>query len=259
MRQQKSVLGSAKLTMTAAMPMLSAPQILPLGRTGLLVRFALESSVEALGAAQAFLSEAKAAELPGALRVSSSLASVCVEFDPTCTTREALAEDVRVLLGTRDWAAQAALAPTRRWDIPVAFGGEAGPQLMEAATMAGLSPKRAIADITSTELRVLAIGFAPGQPYLGLLPAHWALPRQTALTPTVPAGAIVVAIQQIVLFSGPSTTGWRQVGLTRFRPFQRERAEPFALRQGDAIRFHAAPELPMTPDGMGGARCEALA
>jgi 5-oxoprolinase (ATP-hydrolysing) subunit B len=49
-------------------------------------------------------------------------------------------------------------------------------------------------------VRVLAVGFAPGQPYLGPLGEEWNLPRLKALQ-QVPAGALVQAISQFVLFS----------------------------------------------------------
>ena len=69
--------------------------------------------------------------------------------------------------------------------------------LAEAATLAGVSPDQAIADITNTRLRALALGFAPGQPYLGFMDEHWNIPRQTEVTPEVPRGAVVVAVDRI--------------------------------------------------------------
>jgi allophanate hydrolase subunit 1 len=68
-------------------------------------------------------------------------------------------------------------------------------------------------------VRVLAVGFAPGQPYLGPLGEEWNLPRLKALQ-QVPAGALVQAISQFVLFTGPAPTGWRHVGQTAFRCFR---------------------------------------
>jgi allophanate hydrolase subunit 1 len=84
------------------------------------------------------------------------------------------------------------------------------------------------------------------------------------LTPKVPAGALVLAVRQLVLFTNPSVTGWRQVAYTAFRPFKFDRADPFALRLGDGLRFHAVSHDDMhaldagNTDGLGGARCEVL-
>ena len=49
---------------------------------------------------------------------------------------------------------------------------------------------------------------------------------------------------------------------TAFRPFKFDRADPFALRLGDGLRFHAVSHDDMhtldagNTDGLGGARCE---
>ncbi|MGA1181499.1 MAG: carboxyltransferase domain-containing protein, partial [Marivivens sp.] len=110
--------------------------------------------------------------------------------------------------------------------------------------------------------RVLAIGFAPGQPYIGLLPDNWNLPRLSQLTPKVPAGALVVAVRQLVLFCNDSTTGWRQIGQTGFRPFWPHSSTPFRLEVGDAIRIEHVSQMdlaalaPERTEGLGGARLE---
>ena len=237
--------------MTTAAVGEKSTEISPLGPDGVLLCFAKASSPEVTDQVLGFAETLRAATLPGVTEIATALTSVLVKFDPDCISRAALTDLLHPLLAdqqTETFHAQ------RRWMIPVAFGGEAGPQLAEA---------QALRDLTQTELRVLAIGFAPGQPYIGRLPEAWEIPRQPQLTPSVPAGALVVALRQLVLFGNVSTTGWRQIGLCAFRPFKIDRAHPFALRQGDAIRLVAAPldeirALGRNPDALGGARCEVL-
>lgn len=242
-----------------------SPVILPIGLDGLIVRFALSSSPRATSAVQRFRDLVAEACLGGVCEVAAALTSVLLRFDPQKTTRTTIAKDLEQLLSQVDLKNSTMPTATRIWHIPVQFGGSAGPQLKEAAAMAGRSEAQAIEDILGADLRVLTIGFAPGQPYIGLLPAHWDIPRQTELTPQVPAGALVVAVRQLVLFANPSVTGWRQIGSCAFRPFLPSRREPFALRQGDALKFSQVSEGEMTrieaddPDGLGGARCEVLA
>lgn len=96
-----------------------------------------------------------------------------------------------------------------------------------------------MADLTAARVRALAIGFAPGLPYMGPLPEHWDIPRQTALTPVSPAGAVVVAVRQLIIFPAPTPTGWRQVARTGFRAFRPGAAAPFPLSAGDEVRFRA--------------------
>ncbi len=214
-----------------------SPELLPLGADALIVRFSLTPDPEANAAAQVLAQMLARETPPGTTEIVPSLVSVMLRFDPARTSRGQVRQALEKQLASRDWRHLAPPPATRRWIIPAAFGGDFGPQLGEAARAAGISEQRALQDLTATRLRVLAIGFAPGQPYLGLLPGHWNFARLPDLTPQVPAGALVVAVRQVVLFANPSATGWRHVGQSAFRPFRPEAAEPFPLRVGDEVVF----------------------
>ncbi|MBL4916242.1 5-oxoprolinase subunit B family protein [Szabonella alba] len=237
------------------------PEILPLGPDGVVLRVALRASDAASARVQALAAALRAAPPQGMAEMATALASVWLRFDPALVSR---AEFLARLSPFLDMPADPPPAPVlRRWTVPAAFGGQAGPQLAELAALTGQTEAAAVAGLCAADLRVLAIGFAPGQPYLGLLPPDWDIPRQTALTPQVPAGALVVAVRQVVLFANASATGWRQAGRCAFRPFLPDRAQPFALRAGDAIRFAPVAEAELAAleggDGLGGARLESLA
>jgi len=241
----------------AALP---APEILPLGLDALVIRFALQFSEPANAAAQALAAGLEAAPLPGQAEVAPALASVLLRYDRGATTGAALAQALAPRLASLPATAS---PPTRRWTVPACFGGAVGPQLTEAAALAGRSETALVAELCATELRVLALGFAPGQPYLGLLPAHWQMPRLPALTPRVEPGTITTAIRQIVLFAAPSPTGWRALGRCALRPFAPAAPEPFLLRPGDALRFAPADAaeiaaLEATGDPHGGSVLEIL-
>ncbi|MCP5037856.1 MAG: allophanate hydrolase subunit 1 [Rhodobacteraceae bacterium] len=221
-----------KATLTAP-----APQLLAFGPDAVIVRFSLTPDPGANAAAQVFSQLVEQSRHQGLIEVVPSLASVMVRFDLAQVKRGQVINELSQLLQGTDWTQVDAPPPTRRWTIPAVFGGETGPQIDEAAACAGLSREQALTTLTQTPLQVLAIGFAPGQPFLGLLPDVWNFPRQSTLTPQVPAGALVVAVRQVVLFANPSATGWRWVGQTAFRPFQPEKVDPFPLRNGDEVRF----------------------
>ncbi|MEM9798170.1 MAG: carboxyltransferase domain-containing protein [Pseudomonadota bacterium] len=209
------------------------PRIEPLGEAALLVRFTDRLDDGANRACTAFRAALEADMPEGVIEVASALGSVLVRHDGR-DLRDALA---RRLTGV-DWAA---VAPASRklWRIPCSYGGADGPQLAEVAEMAGLSEAAAIDVLSNTQVRVLALGFVPGMPYLGILPDNWELPRQTNLTPKVPEGALVVAVRQLVLFGTEAATGWRQLGRTAFGCFRPTRAHPIALSAGDEVVFPA--------------------
>ena len=229
--------------------------IYPQGVDGYVLRVSEVLTDTANRRAQALAKRLRGAELE-LVEVAPSLTSVYVRFDPQRIDRASLVEDLRKIVSEPIDASETA---RRLWTIPTCFEGAAAPQLAEAAGLAGLTEAEAVASICAAELRVLAIGFAPGQPYIGLLPEVWDLPRQTALTDEVPAGALTVAVRQLVLFANRSATGWRQVGRTAFRCFDAGAEVPVALRPGDGIRFTSVPWVefePLLSDPAGGARLE---
>ena len=115
--------------MTTAAVGEKSTEISPLGPDGVLLCFAKASSPEVTDQVLGFAETLRAATLPGVTEIATALTSVLVKFDPDCISRAALTDLLHPLLAdqqTETFHAQ------RRWMIPVAFGGEAGPQLAEA-------------------------------------------------------------------------------------------------------------------------------
>jgi KipI family sensor histidine kinase inhibitor len=225
------------MTEPALIPEPDFPRMSWLGLDGILVSFGDHLSEPANRAALALRAAIEAESWPGVEETTTSLVSTFVRFDAVLVDGDALRARLADLVASRDWT-QAALPGGRKlWRVPTVFGTDLAPQLDEAAALAGLTPAAAMAEIAATRVRVQTIGFAPGQPYLGELPPHWAIPRQTELTPRVPVGALCLAIRQMTLFSVSTPTGWRQVAQTALRLFRPEAAVPFLLRPGDEVMF----------------------
>ncbi|MCL1628292.1 allophanate hydrolase subunit 1 [Roseibaca sp. V10] len=247
------------MTQTDSPAKASFPAIRTVGVDGFLVSFADGLDERANRAALAFRAALERESWPGVAECATSLVSAFLRFDLAACDHDSLRARLTTLLASRDWY-DAPLPDGRRlWRVPVVFGGDNGPQLAEAAKLAGQSKRDAIATLCASPVRVQTIGFAPGQPYLGQLPENWNIPRQTGLTPLVPQGALVVAIRQLIVFSVGTPTGWRHIGQTGLRLFRPDAADPFLLRPGDEVLFHPAEDLDRlraAPDG--GAFAEAL-
>ncbi len=227
----------------------------------MLVSFGPALSEPANRAALAFRSAVEAEGWEGVSETTTSLVSACVVFDPLTLAHADLSARLMALIARHDWFAAALPEGRRRWQVPTVYGTDLAPQLAEAAQVAGLTEGEAIASLSAQPVRVQTIGFSPGMPYLGQLPPVWDIPRQQDLTPTVPAGALVVAVRQLVLFSVTTPTGWRHVGQTALQLFQPEAEPPFVLRPGDEVQFvpveRAALE-PLQDDPMGGATYQVI-
>ena len=237
------------------------PALLPLGPDGILIRFADRLSEPANRAALAFRAAILEALPIGVSETATSLTSVFVRFRPDETHRAALEDVLRNALADTDWYNAPLPQGRKRWLLPTSFGGEDGPALDEAAELAGVTTDVAIKEICAQPLRVLALGFAPGQPYLGFLPDHWDIPRQSDVTPQVPRGAVVVAVRQVIPFANPAPTGWRQIGRTGFRCYDADQTPALPLNPGDEVGF-----FPVSPSDLvkaegaphGGAQVETL-
>jgi inhibitor of KinA len=189
------------------------------------------------------------------------LVSTYLRFDPLHMPFDRLAMILTDRLTAEDWYAAPLPTGRRLLHIPTVYGTDLAPQLDEAAQVAGLDAAAAVASLSQARVRVTAIGFAPGQPYLGSLPEAWDIPRQSGLTPRVPEGALVVAIRQFVLFAVSAPTGWRHVGQTAAPLYRPDREEPFLLRPGDEVVFEAVPREAwdrLQTDPAGGIRKEPL-
>ncbi|KMK67759.1 allophanate hydrolase subunit 1 [Puniceibacterium sp. IMCC21224] len=237
------------------------PCIRTVGIDGMLVSFGDRLSEPANRAALALRAAIEGEGWDGVEETSTSLVSTFLRFDPLHLSHATLTQRLTGFLQGTNWT-EAALPEGRRYfRIPTVYGTDLAPQLDEAAALAGMTRDEAVASISGTRVRVTTIGFAPGQPYLGELPEAWNIPRQNALTPTVPMAALVVAIRQLVLFSVTTPTGWRHIGQTAFRLFRPDSDTPFVLRPGDEVQFvpTAGDQLAnMEQDPNGGAEWEAI-
>ena len=238
------------------------PRIARVGLSGVVVTFGEALSDRANLAAIAFHAAVIEMAWDDVSETSSTLVSTFLAVDLVILPFEDIHDRLTALLETRDWLSVAPPPGRKLWTLPMCFDPEVAPQINEAAKAAGLSEAAARQQLTEARTRIITLGYAPGQPYLGLLPEVWNIPRQSELTPKVPAGALVVAIRQFVLFTAAMPTGWRHVGQTAFRPFDLNREAPIVYAPGDEIRFATinAAELAELEagDSMGGAQWDAV-
>jgi KipI family sensor histidine kinase inhibitor len=211
--------------------------IRPLAESGLLVELGDAIDPATVGRVMALAAAIDAAALPGLLEVVPSYTTVLLSFDPTVVDGEALATTVRHL----DSAATTVPAPPARLvTIPVAYGGEEGPDLDAVAEHAGLAADEVVRRHAAADYVVACMGFAPGFGFLVGLPPELATPRRADPRTRVPAGSVGIGGAQTGVYPLETPGGWRLIGRTSRRLFDRERAEPFLLQPGDRVRFVSA-------------------
>jgi KipI family sensor histidine kinase inhibitor len=216
-----------------------------LGETALLLRFGdgLDAAINARvhAAARAL----RAAKLPGIVDVAPAYATLLVRFDPAIWLDDGARPQARVIRAIRAAIERAADAndaarqTPRVIEIPVCYGGDCGPDLVEVARHARLTPAEVIARHTAADYRVAMLGFAPGFPYLlGLDPAL-CMPRRANPRTRVPRGAVAIGGAQTGIYPSELPGGWQLIGRTPLVLFDADRDPPSLLMPGDRVRFVA--------------------
>lgn len=138
----------------------------------------------------------------------------------------------------RWWEESEAQVPeSRQVDIPVIYGGEAGPDLAVVAQQAALSITQVVELHSSSEYVVYFIGFQPGFPYLGGLDPRLHTPRRAEPRVRVPAGSVGIGGSQTGVYPLASPGGWQLIGQTPVALFDPLQQPPTLLRPGDTVRF----------------------
>ena len=179
------------------------------------------------------------AGLKGLVNLHPAYATVLAEFDPLRVTHP----DFEQALRDRVEAAERKPIPASRLvEIPVSYGGADGPDLEDVARHTGLSSAEVVALHAGAEYLVYFLGFSPGFPYLGGMPAELACPRLPAPRRHVPAGSVAIGGAQTGVYPLGSPGGWRIIGRTPLRLFRPDATPPTLLEMGDRVRFRPVTE-----------------
>ncbi|WP_414660240.1 5-oxoprolinase subunit PxpB [Horticoccus sp. 23ND18S-11] len=210
--------------------------VAPLGDSAVMIT--LGESVDPLMAARVRAIAAEIERHPpvGVTDVVPAFASVAVFFEPAhARPFEAVCAELQALVDRAEAAVVAVSA--RRVEIPVCYGGDYGPDLHDVAARARLTPAQAAALHAGAEYLVHAVGFSPGFPYLGGLPAALATPRLATPRSRVPAGSVGIGGGQTGVYPIATPGGWNLIGRTPRALFDARRPEPALLQAGDRVVF----------------------
>ena len=206
----------------------------------LLLYFDQRISLDAHQRIRKFLRLLQEKPVAGIRNLHPAYCSVLVQFDVLQCRHEQLEEILRDYLTRLE---QVTLPEPRLVEIPVCYGGERGPDLLEVSALHGLTPEQVIALHSSATYVVYFLGFVPGFAYLGGLPEALATPRLPTPRLKVPAGSVGIAGNQAGVYPFATPGGWRLLGRTPLSLFRPDREELSLLSIGDHVRF-----APITPE-----------
>jgi KipI family sensor histidine kinase inhibitor len=214
---------------------LAPPRILPSGDSAITVEFSTNiddaANQRVLGLDRTLANEA----IHGVTETVPTYRSLLVHYDPVLVDFSVLSEKLVALAQS----AEPAATTTRRWRIPVAYGGEHGIDLEDVAKTLKSTPDDIVARHIAGDYRVAMIGFTPGWSYLSGLDRSLHMPRRPNPRLLTPAGTISIGGVQagVQCLAGPS--GWHLLGRTAVRTYQLHRDPIFLLEPGDRVTFSA--------------------
>jgi inhibitor of KinA len=220
--------------------MKTAPVFHPMGDRSLLVELGETISPEVNRRVQELMLRLQQARLPGVREFAPGYRSLLVAFDPLSISPAELKTRIT------DVAAQpgsSGLPLAQLITVPVFYGGDYGPDLEWVSGRLGISTEEVIRLHTETVYRVYMIGFTPGYPYMGELPAELAIPRRSTPRTRVPKGSVGIAHRQTGIYPVESPGGWQIIGWTPIELFDPGRQLPSLLEMGDRVKFEAVRQV----------------
>jgi len=121
--------------------------------------------------------------------------------------------------------------------IPVCYDPEFGTDLPSLSEQLSMPIEEIISLHVSLPYRVYMIGFMPGFPYLGELPASLATARKQKPV-SVKAGSVAIAGNQTGIYPFESPGGWNVIGITSFKLFDAHNSIPVPMKAGDMVEFY---------------------
>jgi len=137
---------------------ISPPRLLPSGDSAITVEFS--RNIDDAANQRVLALDRRIAQQPiaGVTETVPTYRSLLVHYDPMLIDFDALGNKLLQL-------AQhpvPRLEKTRRWRVPVAYGGEHGIDLDDVAKSLGITPDEIVARHVAGDYRVAMIGFTPG-------------------------------------------------------------------------------------------------
>jgi len=210
------------------------PRFLPAGDMGLLVEFGDKIDPEINKKVREVFITLEKDFIDGITEMVPTYRSILIFYDPLKTSPEGLQKEI---LSIDKRVGKMTIPAPETIEIPVAYGGEYGPDLEFVAQHNGLTPGKVVEIHTSGSYLIYMLGFTPGFPFLGGLSERLFTPRRETPRTLVPAGSVGIANKQTGIYPIDSPGGWQIIGRTPIKLFNPGRENPILLKAGNIIKF----------------------
>ena len=213
---------------------MEAMRILTVGDCAVSVEFGQEISLEINHKVMALKMVLEQKPIRGIVELIPTYCSLLIQYDPMDLRYGQLRDRLEALVTQLD---EVEMPPKQVVEIPVAYGGEYGPDLGEVARAHNISEEDVIKLHSEPEYPIYMLGFVAGFPYLGGMNKAIATPRKKSPRLKIEAGSVGIAGEQTGIYSVESPGGWQIIGRTPLKLYDVNRNEPVLLKAGQYIKF----------------------
>ena len=213
---------------------MEAMRILTVGDCAVSVELGQEISLEINHKVMALKMVLEREPIRGIVELIPTYCSLLIQYDPMDLRYGQLRDRLEALVTQLD---EVEMPPKQVVEIPVAYGGEYGPDLGEVARAHNISEEEVIKLHSEPEYPIYMLGFVAGFPYLGGMNKAIATPRKKSPRLKIEAGSVGIAGEQTGIYSVESPGGWQIIGRTPLKLYDVEREEPVLLKAGQYVKF----------------------
>jgi len=215
------------------------PRFLLAGDSGFLVEFGDRIDPEINRRVREIFLALEKFPIEGIREAVPTYRSLLIFYDPLKTSPDRIREGI---VSFAQKAGEMRIPPPETIEIPVLYGGEAGPDIGFVAEHNGLTSEEVVHIHTTGSYLIYMLGFTPGFPFLGGLSERLFTPRLKTPRTVVPAGSVGIANNQTGIYSIDSPGGWQLIGRTPIKLYDPKRKDPILLRAGNYLKFRSITE-----------------
>lgn len=211
-----------------------APSYLMMGDKAIVIQFEQNISIETNKKVQIIARLIEDRNIIGITQLIPAFNNLTVCYDPILIGQGELLQELKKVEGHVSGEVQ---LNNKTLYVPVAFGGDYGPDLEEIANHAGLSKEEVISVLQKTPYYVYMIGFIAGYPYSGDIDRRLSIPRRSNPRIKVEKGTVQIVNNLTGIFTMTAPSGWHLVGWTPMEIFNPTLDQPSMAKSGDYIQY----------------------